>query len=106
MPSSTQVAVYRRDATNNDSDFYNFTYSVGDTIKVAVAFINDTTYKLYINGTEIADVTSGLSIPFDHDDILLGQFRISADTGARNSIDDFRVYDYTITDAELTELTT
>jgi len=105
LSSSTQVAVYRRDATNNDSDFYNFTYSVGDTIKVAVAFINDTTYKLYINGTEIADVTSGLSIPFDHDDILLGQFRISADTGARNSIDDFRVYDYTLTDAELTELT-
>ena len=106
LSSSTQVAVYRRDATNNDSDFYNFTYSIGDNIKVAVAFINDTTYKLYINGTEIADVTSGLSIPFDHDDILLGQFRISADTGARNSIDDFRVYDYTLTDTELTELTT
>jgi hypothetical protein len=106
LSSSTQVAVYRRDATNNDSDFYNFTYSVGDTIKVAVAFINDTTYKLYINGTEIADVTSGLSVPFDNNDILLGQFRISGDDGRRNSIDDFRVYDYTLTDAELTELTT
>ncbi len=107
LPSSgITVAVYRRDATNNDSDFYNFTYSVGDTIKVAVAFINDTTYKLYINGTEIGDVTSGLSVPFDHDDILLGQFRISGDDGKRNSFDDFRVYDYTLTDVELTELTT
>ena len=105
LSSSTQVAVYRRDATNNDSDFYNFTYSIGDNIKVAVAFINDNTYKLYINGTEIADVTSGLSIPFDHDDILIGQFRISGDDGKRNSVDDFRVYDYTLTDAELTELT-
>ena len=106
LSSSTQIAVYRRDATNNDSDFYNFSYSVGDTIKVALAFINDTTYKLYINGTEIADVTSGLSVPFDNDDILLGQFRISGDDGRRNSIDDFRVYDYTLTDAKLTELTT
>ena len=107
LPSSgVTAAVYRRDATNNDSDFYNFTYSVGDTIKVAVAFINDTTYKLYINGTEIANVTSGLSVPFDNNDILLGQFRISGDDGKRNSIDDFRVYDYTLTDAELTEITT
>ena len=104
--SSTQVGVLRRDASNNDSDFYNFTYSVGDTIKVAVAFISDTSYKLYVNGTELADVTSGLSIPFDHNDITLGQQRIVSDSGTRNSIDDFRVFDYTLTDAELTELTT
>ena len=104
--SSTQVGVLRRDASNNDSDFYNFTYSVGDTIKVAVAFISDTAYKLYVNGTELADVTSGLSIPFDHNDITLGQQRIVSDSGTRNSIDDFRVFDYTLTDAELTELTT
>ena len=104
--SSTQVGILRRDASNNDSDFYNFTYSVGDTIKVAVAFISDTSYKLYINGTELADVTSGLSIPFDHNDITLGQQRIVSDSGTRNSIDDFRVFDYTLTDAELTELTT
>ena len=104
--SSTQVGILRRDASNNDSDFYNFTYSVGDTIKVAVAFISDTSYKLYVNGTELADVTSGLSIPFDHNDITLGQQRIVSDSGTRNSIDDFRVFDYTLTDAELTELTT
>lgn len=104
--SSTQVGILRRDASNNDSDFYNFTYSVGDTIKVAVAFISDTAYKLYVNGTELADVTSGLSIPFDHNDITLGQQRIVSDSGTRNSIDDFRVFDYTLTDAELTELTT
>jgi len=104
--SSTQVGVLRRDASNNDSDFYNFTYSVGDTIKVAVAFISDTAYKLYVNGTELADITSGLSIPFDHNDITLGQQRIVSDSGTRNSIDDFRVFDYILTDAELTEITT
>jgi hypothetical protein len=101
-----QIYVLRRDAINNDSDFYSFNYSVGDTIRIAIAFINDTSYKFYINGTEIGNVTSGSSIPFDHNDIILGQFRISADTGQRNSIEEFRVYDYTLTDAELTELTT
>jgi len=106
ISSSTQVAVFRRDTTNNDADYYNFSYSIGDTIKVAVAFISDTAYKLYVNGTELADVTSGLFVPFDHNDIALGQLRIASDTGTRNSIDDFRVYDYTLTDAELTELTT
>ena len=106
ISSSTQVAVFRRDTTNNDADYHNFSYSIRDTIKVAIAFISDTAYKLYINGTELADVTSGLSVPFDHNDIALGQLRIASDSGARNSIDDFRVFETQLTDAELTELTT
>jgi len=104
--SSSQIGVLRRDASNNDSDYYSFSYSIGDTLKIAISYINNTSYKLYVNGTELADITSGLSIPFDHNDISLGQFRIASDTGTRNSIDDFRVFDYTLTDAELTELTT
>jgi len=103
--SSSQIGVLRRDASNNDSDYYTFSYSIGDTLKIAISYVNDTSYKLYVNGTELADITSGLSIPFDHNDISLGQFRIASDTGTRNSIDDFRVYDYTLTDTELTELT-
>jgi len=104
--SSTQIGVLRRDASNNDSDYYTYSYSIGDTLKIAISYVSDTSYKLYVNGTELADITSGLSIPFDHNDISLGQFRIASDTGTRNSIDDFRVYDYTLTDTQLTELTT
>lgn len=103
--SSTQIGVLRRDASNNDSDYYTYSYSIGDTLKIAISYVSDTSYKLYVNGTELADITSGLSIPFDHNDISLGQFRIASDTGTRNSIEDFRVYDYTLTDTQLTELT-
>lgn len=104
--NNNQVGILRRTPSAIDSDFYSFTYSVGDIVKVAISFISENSYKLFINGNEIADITSGTSIPFQHDDICLGQLRIASDTGARNSIDDFRVYDYTLTDTQLTELTT
>jgi hypothetical protein len=104
--NSTQVGLVRRDLSNNDSDFYNFSYSAGDTIKVAVAFISPTAYKLYINGAEIANVTSGTSIPFNHNDISLGQLRITGDTGTRNSINEFMVFNKVLSDSELQTLTT
>ena len=104
--SSSQVAVLRRNPSASNSDFYNFSYTVGDTIKVAVAFISATAYKLYINGTEIADRTSGTSIPFNHDDISLGQFRITGDTGTRNSVNEFMIFNEALTDSELQTLTT
>ncbi len=103
--SSTQVSVGRGTLTANDFDNYNFSYSVGDTIKVAVAFISATAYKLYINGTELADVTSGTSIPFNHDDISLGQFRITGDTGTRNGVNEFMLFNEALTDQELIQLT-
>ena len=106
LPTSTQVGLLRRDLSNNDSDFYNFSYSVGDTIKVAAAFVSSTAYKLYINGTEIANVTSGDSIPFNHDDISLGQFRITGDTGTRDPINEFMIFNEVLSDAELISLTT
>jgi hypothetical protein len=106
FPNSTQVGLLRRDLSNNDSDFYNFSYSAGDTIKVAVAFISPTAYKLYINGAEIANVTSGASVPFNHNDISLGQFRITGDTGTRNSINEFMVFNEVLSDSELQTLTT
>ena len=102
----SQVAVFRRNPSASSSDFWNFSYTVGDTIKVAVAFISATAYKLYINGTEIADRTSGTSIPFNHDDISLGQFRITGDTGTRNSVNEFMLFNEALTDAELITLTT
>ena len=106
LGSGSQVAVFRRNPSASNSDFWNFSYTVGDTIKVAVAFISATAYKLYINGTEIADRTSGTSIPFNHDDISLGQFRITGDTGTRNSVNEFMLFNEALTDAELTTLTT
>ena len=106
LGSGSQVAVFRRNPSASNSDFWNFSYTVGDTIKVAVAFISATAYKLYINGTEIADRTSGTSIPFNHDDISLGQFRITGDTGTRNSVNEFMLFNEALTDAELQTLTT
>jgi len=100
------ISVLRRGVSASDTDSYSFNYSIGDEIKLAVSFINDTSYKFYINGTQIGNVTSGGSIPYDHNDICLGQLRIAADNGKRNTINEFRVYDYTLTDTELTELTT
>jgi hypothetical protein len=104
--NSTQVGLLRRDLSIIDSDFYNFSYSAGDTIKVAVAFISPTAYKLYINGAPIANVTSGASIPFNHNDITLGQFRITSDTGIRNSINEFMVFNEALENSELQTLTT
>ena len=106
FPNSSQVSVGRASIGINDFDNYNFSYSVGDIIKVAVSFTSATSYKLYINGVVVANITSGSSIPFNHDDISLGQLRITGDTGTRNSIDEFRIYDKVLTEAEAKELTT
>ena len=106
FPNSSQVSVGRATIGFNDFDNYNFSYSVGDTIKVIITFISEIEYKLYINGNEIAHVTNGTSIPFNHDDISLGQLRITGDTGTRNSINEFRVYDRVLTEAEAIKLTT
>jgi len=105
FPNSSQVSVGRATIGLNDFDNYNFSYSVGDTMKIAVAFISATAYKLYVNGTEVADVTSGTSIPFNHNDISLGQLRITGDTGTRNSINEFMVFNEALSDSELQTLT-
>jgi len=103
--SSSQIGVLRRDASNNDSDYYSFSYSIGDTLKIAISYVNNTSYKLYVNGTEVADITSGASIPFNHNDISLGQFRIAGDTGTRNSINEFMLFNEALSDSELQTLT-
>jgi hypothetical protein len=103
--SSSQIGVLRRDASSNDSDYYSFSYSIGDTLKIAISYVNNTSYKLYVNGTELADITSGASIPFNHNDISLGQFRIAGDTGTRNGINEFMVFNEALSDSELQTLT-
>lgn len=105
FPNSSQVSVGRASIGINDFDNYNFSYSVGDIIKVAVSFTSATSYKLYINGVVVANITSGSSIPFNHGDISLGQLRITGDTNTRNSINEFRIYDKVLTEAEAIKLT-
>lgn len=105
FPNSTQVGLLRRDLSTNDSDFYSFSGSVGTTYKIAVAFVSATAYKLYIDGTQIANITSGSSVPFNHNDISLGQFRITGDTATRNGIDEFMVFNEALSDTELQTLT-
>jgi hypothetical protein len=106
LSSATQVAVIRRNPSTTDADYYNFSYSIGDTLKVAISYISNTSYKLYINGTQIGNVTSGSSLPFAYPDIILGQQRVSLDTGTRNSINEFMVFNEALSDSELQTLTT
>lgn len=106
LTSATQVAVIRRNPSTSDADYYNFSYSIGDTLKVAISYISNTSYKLYINGTQIGNVTSGSSLPFAYPDIILGQQRVSLDTGTRNSINEFMVFNEALSDSELQTLTT
>ena len=61
--------------------------------------------KLYINGTQVGNVTSGSSLPFAYPDILLGQQRVALDTGTRNPIDEFMVFNEALSDSELQLLT-
>jgi len=104
--SSSSIGVLRRDAATNDSDYhFGYSWAIGQNVKVAIAFINATSYRLFINGDEIAYVTSGDSIPFAHNDIILGQFRVASDTGTRNSIKDFKFYNQELTDTQMRELT-
>lgn len=104
--SSSSIGVLRRDAATNDSDYhFGYSWAIGQNVKVAIAFINATSYRLFINGDEIAYITSGGSIPFSHNDIILGQFRVASDTGTRNSVKDFRFYNQELTDTQMRELT-
>ncbi len=106
LSSATQISVHRRNSITNDSDYYDFSYSIGDTLKVAISYISATSYKLYINGTQIGNVTSGSSLPFAYPDIILGQQRVTSDTGRRNPISEFLVFSEALSDSELQTLTT
>ena len=106
LSGATQISVHRRNSITNDSDYYYFSYSIGDTLKVAISYISATAYKLYINGTQIGNVTSGSSLPFAYPDIILGQQRVTSDTGRRNPISEFMVFNEALSDSELQTLTT
>jgi hypothetical protein len=88
-----------------DIDSQTFSMSIGDVLKIAIAFTSNTTYKCYINGSLERNETSGLDIDFDFNDILIGQLRTVSDTGTRNQASQFMLFNEALTDSELITLT-
>ena len=88
-----------------DIDSETFSISVGDVLKIAIAFTSNTTYKCYINGSLERNETSGLDVDFDFNDILIGQLRVVPDTGTRNQASQFMIFNEALTDSELQTLT-
>ena len=46
-----------------------------------------------------------MDVDFDFDTVLVGQFRIAADTGQRNPADELFIWNKALTDAEMVEVT-
>ena len=64
---------------------------------------------MYIDGVEILNSASLTSVPYSAtdtiDSVLVGQLRDNADTGKRNSADELFIWNKTLTDAEMVEVT-
>ena len=65
-----------------------------------------TSMKLYLNGSLIASGSNSQSFNSNVDSLLLGQLRISGDTGTRNTVIQTDLYNTALTDAEAIALTT
>lgn len=106
--SETQLTLRRRNTTDN-SVFITYPTSLKSTHKIAIAFISSTTVKMYIDGVEILNSASLTSVPYSAtdtiDSVLVGQLRDNADTGKRNSADELFIWNKTLTDAEMIEIT-
>ena len=97
--------IHRRNSSY-DVDSQTFSMSAGDVLKVAIEFISNTEYRCYINGSLIRNETSGASVDFDFNSILIGQQRVVSDGGTRNQASQFALFNEKLTDAELITLTT
>ena len=104
--TSSQILVRRAVGGSEDVDFISYSYSIGDVLKIGIKFTSATTFKLFINGLEIYEETSGVSKTWDFNSVLIGQLRISADVGNRNPCNELMIFNEAITDAELITLTT
>lgn len=102
--STSLIALYRRN-NNNDADLISFSTQVGDVKKIAIKFTSNTTAKVFIDGVEVYNLSSGLDVDFDFDTVLVGQFRIASDTGQRNPADELFIWNKALTDAEMVEVT-
>jgi len=106
LTSTTGLKIKRRDADTDDADTISHTLAVGTPFKFAVCFQNETDYKYSFDGLSAVSVTTSDTVTWDYNDVLLGTLRLVSDTGSRNPIKEFRLYDTELTDAELTKLTT
>ena len=106
LTSTTDLKIKRRDADTNDADTISHTLAVGTPFKFAVCFQNETDYKYSFDGLSAVSVTTSDTVTWDYNDVLLGTLRLVSDTGSRNPIKEFRLYDTELTDAELKKLTT
>lgn len=106
LRNTSTVKIVRRDTDTTASNSISHTLSVGTPFKFAVCFQNETDFKYSFDGLSAVTVTSSDAVTWDYPDVLLGALRLSADTGKRNPIKEFRLYDTALTDAELKELTT
>lgn len=98
------IQVERRRSTQ-DIDSTTYPVYIGDVKKVAIKFTSATTYKLYIDGIEIRNESSGTSLSWDFDSVIVGTVRIVSDTGFRNSADELFLWNKALTDAEMVEIT-
>ena len=81
------------------------TYTEG-RYKLAIKFVSSTNFKAFIDGLEVADHThTAISFNSAIKDFLLGQLRVSGDTGDRTPIHQFMVFNEALTDSELQTLT-
>ena len=96
--------LYRR-STNNDAPTINYPHQIGDVKKVAVKFTSNTTAKVYIDGIEIYNLSSGLDVDWDFDSVLVGQQRVVSDSAKRIPADELFVWNKALTDAEMVEVT-
>lgn len=104
--TASQILVRRAVGGSEDVDFISYSYSLGDVLKIGIKFTSATTFKLFINGSEIYNETSGTSKTWDFNSVLIGQLRIAADTGTRNPCNELMLFNEELTDAELITLTT
>ena len=82
------------------------TYGTG-RYKIAIKFISSTNFKAFIGGVEVANYThTSSSFNTNINDILLGQLRAVTDTGTRNNINEFMLFNEALSDSELQTLTT
>ena len=81
------------------------TYTEG-RYKLAIKFVSSTNFKAFIDGVEVADYThTATSFNPAISDFLLGQLRVSGDTGDRTPIHQFMVFNEALSDSELQTLT-
>ena len=99
------IQIHRRNSSN-DVDSITTTVTQGQNFKFAITFISNTSYKYSINGGTTVTVTGASDVDFDFNDFLIGQQRVSADTGNRNQCSEFMIFNEELTDSELQKLTT